>query len=315
VRALHGALSAAAEVAPAKTPMPVLRNALLVADEVGTFNVTATDALLRVRWTIPATVDVPGRALVPIWSRAQWLDALADLDCPVDLELDDEWLHWRCGPFRARTPLWDPDDFPDVTTPDLAAPEVVLDLTTWASVAGSLLAQADGKDAEVRVDSNGDRVRLSHTGPGHATVAVLRNHGTPESNTPGWRLPARALSALHVADEDRRRGGEPAHIAASTGGRSIVLWRDGVEVTAQLAPGRSPPAADSVVAAWSRASPGPAWRSSATRCTASWAPVPCSTPATSWSISLGRACSKCSQNARAARPGQKSPSSRAQPGV
>jgi hypothetical protein len=193
VRALQGALSAAAGVAPAKTPQPVLRSALLVANAAGTLSVTATDVFVRVRWTMPAGVDVPGCALVPIWSREQWLDALVDLQCPVSLELTEDWLHWTCGPFRARTPLWDVSDFPGVSTPDLAPPEVVLDLRAWASVAGSLLAQADGKDAEgIRVDSDGERVTLSHTGPGHATVAVPRNHGAPDSNAPGWRLPARA---------------------------------------------------------------------------------------------------------------------------
>jgi len=231
-RALLGALDECAKLTPVKTTLPVLHQALLVAGTDGTLSVTTTDLLVRVTWTIPASVDVPGSVLAPARRCAEWLDEIDDLGGPIALELAETRLHWTCGPYRARTLLADIDDFPPVAAPDLE-PELVVDLRAWASIADTLLAAAHDQDVGVHAD--GDRVILSAIGRQQAVVGVVSNHGEPRSPPADWSLPARALAALHVTDQDLRDGGEPVRLAAATNGRQARLWRTGVEVIAQMA--------------------------------------------------------------------------------
>jgi DNA polymerase III beta subunit, N-terminal domain len=235
-RALLGALDACAAVAPTKTTMPILQQALLCADIDGMLRAFATDLNLRVQHTLPATIDEPGQVLVPARYCAEWLDEVDDLGCPITLELDEaaNRLHWRCGPYRLRTTLMDTADFPDVVSPTLGAPNLAVDPGALASILPSLLAVAHAKEDRVHVTMHDEHVAFYVINDRQLVVAALRNHGEPYTLNglpppwTEWPLPTAALTALAASPADT----DCTHLAIDATASVVVLSRPGVEVVA-----------------------------------------------------------------------------------
>jgi hypothetical protein len=238
VRALHGALSACAEITPTKTTLPALQHALLFAGVDGLLRVFATDLVLRVERILPATIEEPGDVQVPARYCAKWLGEVADLGCPIELELSDGRLHWRTGPFLLRTNfLGDMTDYPEVASPIRGAPQLAVDPGALASVAPSLLEVARGREGRVHVTIRAGRVTLYAMNDLHAAVAVLRNHGEPwlSDRLPppwdnSWPITGRALAALAVSKDDA----DCTQLARDESAHVVVLSRPGVEVVANL---------------------------------------------------------------------------------
>jgi DNA polymerase-3 subunit beta len=72
---LHEALSAVSNVVPARTPLPIIGNVLVEAED-DVFSVSATDLDLSVTVRAAASVDEPGRVTLPARKLTDMVRAL-----------------------------------------------------------------------------------------------------------------------------------------------------------------------------------------------------------------------------------------------
>jgi len=197
-RALLGALDLCASVAPAKTTMPVLHQALLYASADGTVTVTATDLTVQVRVTTPAEVMQPGSILIPVCYVAEWLDEVDDFGAPVELELRDNRLDWSCGPYCMRTLLFGGDELPIMVMGDHSEQLPRVSTAAVHSVAPALMTVAHSRDDRVHVNTECSIVSFYAFGRDQAVLAPLRSD---ESGFDGdWCIPARVMALLKIAD-------------------------------------------------------------------------------------------------------------------
>jgi DNA polymerase III subunit beta len=100
-RVLKEGLAAVVSAIPVKATLPVLTHVLIAADVDGGVRITGTDLDTTVTRTVAAEVTRPGAVLVAGRKLAEIAREIPDA-CTLDLRVDGNTLHLRCGETRTR---------------------------------------------------------------------------------------------------------------------------------------------------------------------------------------------------------------------
>ena len=110
-------LQSIAGVVEKKQTMPVLSNVLLVAED-NTLTLTGTNMEVElVARVTPVHVDQPGRITVPARKLSDISRALGD-EAPMELSLEGDRLHLRCGASHFTLSTLPAEHFPNVEDED-----------------------------------------------------------------------------------------------------------------------------------------------------------------------------------------------------
>jgi len=105
------ALQKAQSIVKPKTPMPILSNVLIEAEEEGTLTLTTTDQEMSVRMRVPATVEEPGATTVPVRRLFGICHGLVSPQVDVWVS-DDQVTNVYAGSFSGKLEGLSPEDFP-----------------------------------------------------------------------------------------------------------------------------------------------------------------------------------------------------------
>jgi hypothetical protein len=110
--------------------------------------------------------------LIPVRYMAEWLDEVDDVGAPVELDLANQRLHWRCGPYCARR-LQRDDELPLMAIAESAASLPRVSAAAVNSVVPALMAGAHGRDDRVHINAEHTFVSLYTFGRDQAVLTPL----------------------------------------------------------------------------------------------------------------------------------------------
>ncbi|ORT55839.1 MULTISPECIES: DNA polymerase III subunit beta [unclassified Frankia] len=174
--------------------------------------ICAYDTEVAVRAPVAASVDEPGRVLVP---GRLLTDIVRSLPATtVDVVVDGDRLVLRCGSVRFTVPLMDPGEYPQL--PSFPGPIGEVDTLGFASAVGQV-APAAGRDETMPVLT---AVRMEISGRGLALVATDR-----------YRLAVRGIPWQPTVDDPWALAHVPAKVLAEvartpTSASRIVIGLD-----------------------------------------------------------------------------------------
>lgn len=190
-------LQAVQNVVTTRPTLPVLANALIVADEQG-ITLTTTNLDISIRTTVPADVTEPGSVTLPVKRLASIAKELPEGVVEADMA-DDNVVHIHCGTSDFRFVGIKAEEFPNIPVPDDGV-SYTLDRVEFADVLRKTAYAASTEDSRPILNS----VLLNFLDGKLTTVAtdgrrlamVEQEVEFPRENNRDIVLPTRVVSHL-----------------------------------------------------------------------------------------------------------------------
>lgn len=234
--ALKAALALPARVAATRAVLPAVTQVLLRTED-GRLTLSATDLERACVTHANAKVDGDGAALVPARLLAQLIDRLPERE-RVDLSVEGNTLHIRCGRVHAQLRTMGPNEFPPIPTAGDDATEIRLRADVLRSAISRVVmaAAADGTRPVLQaVYFEAAAGVLTLAAADGYRLAVQRVAVPDVAGSDGqWLVPAKHLpDVLRLTDDDEL-------VTMAFSARVAVFTTAAGVLTMQLIPGKFP---------------------------------------------------------------------------
>jgi DNA polymerase-3 subunit beta len=233
---LRRALRLACRALSTRAPLPILQDVLLAA-ELGSVTLSATDGEIGLVTTVPVEVTHAGRTAVPARLLAEYAAQLPSELLRLALDGGKRRLRVSCGRFDASLSTADPDDFP-VFPPAVQSTALDLNAGQLRRAIERVVVAGDRDDSRPIVGA----VRFERGEPGQ-TVAAADGFRLARTVIPGIAGNDRHLlvPGRTVADFGRLLvDAETARLIATPDGSGLHLIADGATLFSRLVDGRFP---------------------------------------------------------------------------
>ncbi len=238
--ALLSCLARAARVIERRSPIAVLGNVLLRAEE-GFLRLSATDLDLDLQDTVPADVDMGGTITVPGHMLTDIVRKLPE-GCQVSLALDAPRMIVKAGRSRFQLPTIEATDWPDIVTGDLpyrfavSAKDLkgIIDRTQFAISSNEERYYLNGIFLHVAGDGDGKALRgVATDGVGLAQATLAPGSG--DRAMPGVIVPRKT-----VLEMTRLLAELPGEVAVALSEAKIRFTLGSLTLTSKLIDGTFP---------------------------------------------------------------------------
>jgi len=222
----------------ARSSLPVLGNVLLRTEDAG-LKLTATNLEIGVTYWVPGRIDADGAITVPAKLFTDFVNTLPAQPA-IDLELQGDTIHLRCGRYEAHIKGIDADEFPAIPTAGERPTTRVSRKVLKAALAQVTFAAATDEARPILTGVltrfSGDRITLAAADNYRISVRTIGALDPVEETT--IVVPARSYTELSriLADSD-----DPIDIVLAPARNQVLFHLDeGIDLVSRLIDGQFP---------------------------------------------------------------------------
>lgn len=222
----------------ARSSLPVLGNVLLRTEDAG-LKLTATNLEIGVTYWVPGRIDADGAITVPAKLFTDFVNTLPAQPA-IDLELEGDTIHLRCGRYEAHIKGIDADEFPAIPTAGERPTTRVSQKALKSALAQVTFAAATDEARPILTGVltrfSGDRITLAAADNYRISVRTIGALDPVEETT--IVVPARSYTELSriLADSD-----DPVDIVLAPARNQVLFHLDeGIDLVSRLIDGQFP---------------------------------------------------------------------------
>jgi DNA polymerase-3 subunit beta len=229
-------LSVVSHAVSSRSTLPVLANVLLRTEDAG-LKLTAMNLEIGITYWVPGKIETDGAITVPARLLTDVVNSLPNER--IDLALDGDRLHLRCGRFETHLRGIDADEFPAIPAAGERPTTRVSQKVLRRALAEVAFAAASDEARPILTGVltrfEGDRITLAAAD--NYRIAITTIGGLDAVEETSVVVPARSYSELAriLADTD-----DPVEVILSAQKNQVLFHVEGVDLVSRLIDGQFP---------------------------------------------------------------------------